>query len=875
MPNPDKLRIEYYPARRDIIFKVFENDIEIEVDREKFNKYSVEQEGKFVLSLQGNDFFDDILRPFAGKDNVNISIKTTRIDYEDFKNRVKKYNLDNNKTRINLNDLESEDELLEMREAFSLIKEQGEKIVTLLDDHYNCIKNIEANGESKSYLLNNAEKIEKIKTSIQEKVKSLSEDNNVNLCLVGSYSSGKSTLINTLLEYKIVPVDIRESTAKMIIIKGVKDLCDSYIKFSITDSDSKSTKQCSVKWDNTKKILFVEESNIAREVQNKIQEMIEANKTLQIYEQIYNFLNYINEMENLDSEIKLGFPISIDSKDIQYTIYDTPGTDSNYVNHRDILKEALNNQNNSILIFVLTPDSISGSGNKELMKYLLENYTNENTMIDIEQSFFVINKADTNTQLEVLKTSVLHRFEGDTNPIDLSEKKLFFIASNCGFAVKSKMNKIPVEDSIKWEFKKSLDFKYFQYNHYGKSEYATEKLLNESTDALKKEKDELMQYYICSGFYSLEAAIKEYGDRYAFTTKTSALFKSIEKAVYSVTDLEKRTSIGEPSDEAELNNKEKKLEAEKKKVKENLEETKNIYTNRLKKTSSKLEVGLDSNSFVDNLINPIEDTLKKKISHDGIGKFLPVRIDEQIRKDINDTISEIYSKFTNDYKEKREKYLSSINNDFVDTFMEKISEKISEETKKHLMLDKKLLELPAFELSKEIEEFFDNAKLWNNQLIKSLKKVLAQILREKDNNANLDSSKSIISSKNPQNKIRNIIDKVKKTPKTVNKNIEEPSTKIDSGEIKTISPKKFINSVTEWLNKNQTNIIQKFENDLSSAVNNLCDDLSKKFIDNIDTYSSKIRALNDDIDSLKKLFEDIKKLNKKMTEHMDIIKSKC
>ena len=36
---------------------------------------------------------------------------------------------------------------------------------------------------------------------------------------------------------EIVPVDIRESTAKMITIKGVKDFCDSYIKFSITDSD--------------------------------------------------------------------------------------------------------------------------------------------------------------------------------------------------------------------------------------------------------------------------------------------------------------------------------------------------------------------------------------------------------------------------------------------------------------------------------------------------------------------------------------------------------------------------------------------------------------------------------------------------------------
>lgn len=39
MPNPDKLRIKYYPARRDIIFKVFENDIE--VDHEKFKETNI------------------------------------------------------------------------------------------------------------------------------------------------------------------------------------------------------------------------------------------------------------------------------------------------------------------------------------------------------------------------------------------------------------------------------------------------------------------------------------------------------------------------------------------------------------------------------------------------------------------------------------------------------------------------------------------------------------------------------------------------------------------------------------------------------------------------------------------------------------------
>ena len=219
MAQPNKLVIKYHPAEGKISFKVLEGDTPIDKKYEKLQKY--ESKENFILNLQGEDFFDEILTPFIGKSSVDIEIKTTRLDYEDFKNQVNNYNKDS-KIKINLKDLCEANELLCMQDSFTQIKQLGASFSNLLLEYEKNIKKIECNTDSSQECIDkNIEKIREQYKKIKKDLTVLSEDNNVNICLVGSYSSGKSTLINSLLGYKILPVALAETTAKMIKIQGV------------------------------------------------------------------------------------------------------------------------------------------------------------------------------------------------------------------------------------------------------------------------------------------------------------------------------------------------------------------------------------------------------------------------------------------------------------------------------------------------------------------------------------------------------------------------------------------------------------------------------------------------------------------------------
>ena len=231
MSEAVKMRIEYYPARKSIDFTLFEADGKIvPATDDKLTKFSTDEKGKFVLNLHGNEFFKDILHPFYGKSCVQVSIKTTREDYEDFKLMVDSYNKSKDKEKtIRLCDFTEDDELPDMQQVFALVKNHGDRISELLDKAYLDIGNIKcASQNSRTYISKVAERIKNASDKIKEKRSSL-DDNRINLCFIGAYSAGKSSLINAILGYQILPVSIDSKTAKIMRIIGVHRLAKSYI----------------------------------------------------------------------------------------------------------------------------------------------------------------------------------------------------------------------------------------------------------------------------------------------------------------------------------------------------------------------------------------------------------------------------------------------------------------------------------------------------------------------------------------------------------------------------------------------------------------------------------------------------------------------
>ena len=293
MANLDTLIITYKPARQKISFDILENNNVVQKNYDEFEKYATKND--FVLNLQGAEFFEDILHPFAGRENVTIKMLTTRLDYEEFKNKVEDFNSKQNSKlpHINLEKLEEKQELLDMKTAFKEIKTQSLKIESILEKYWSDIKNISCNSTTaREYVDKIAEKIKREKDNISKKIKSLSEDNNVNICLIGTYSSGKSTLVNTFLGYKILPVDIGEATAKMIKIKGAKKIEDSSICFYIGEGEMQ--KVCTLVWNIGEKRLYIKDSNFEKEEQEIIKNKIEEHKTKRLDEQFFEMLNFIN-----------------------------------------------------------------------------------------------------------------------------------------------------------------------------------------------------------------------------------------------------------------------------------------------------------------------------------------------------------------------------------------------------------------------------------------------------------------------------------------------------------------------------------------------------------------------------------------------------
>lgn len=356
------LQMKYHPAKKEVEFRRFENGKEQAIRRGRLQKY-MNKKGSFVLQDHGNQFFEDIAKAFDSVKSLEMKVITTRIDYEDLEQMLEYYNTDpNTKCKINPTLLA---ELPDMNQTFKEVANFGEQAVAILEAHRSKlfdIKNISQDSVKKS-AENFAAQIDEEARNIKDKIASMN-DNKVSLCFTGVYSAGKSALINSILGYRILPEKITSETAKMFQISSPKDGKTISIKFDI---DNVKTV---LEWDEKKNSLEFKEGPHVNDERAQIQDCLNNNKSR--HDQISSVLAYLNGMNAVSHDIEILFPIPLDNESVQFTIYDTPGTDSNYIEHQEVLTNALSEQTQSILIFVAAPNKTEGTGNNALLKHLKE-----------------------------------------------------------------------------------------------------------------------------------------------------------------------------------------------------------------------------------------------------------------------------------------------------------------------------------------------------------------------------------------------------------------------------------------------------------------------------------------------------------------------
>jgi GTPase SAR1 family protein len=561
--------IMYHPVKKEIHFLAKVKGEFIEVPYKicpNLIPYSPEN-GEFLLQNQGNKFFDDIFEQFSNE-KISLVFKGTQVDYEDFCEKIAEYNKYAEEDRFTISNFI---ELPAVTDIFSRINDFCDETLKLFDTE-----------------LKDSEIRQSFQTRKQEfeKKRDQLSCSDINLCLVGTYSSGKSTFINTLIGRRILPESINSETAKMFRIRNAKN---PSVSFFLCSADYQSPNMVTLSWDETKKkFTFNSErpcETTKRKIQNEINNALVFH--LQQHEQLYQILKSINELPNaatedateyVDGIIDVNFPIQLDPN-LNFTFYDTPGTDSNSNEHLLVLQKALQQQTNSILIVIYEPTKMEGTGNSTLYKLIHSSRENADTKnkvhIDLTRSLHVINQADTRslTDLANLKNKKVgislketdKIYNEEAEYIDLATERLFFASSKAAYIAKAieanvdtederlwlanhrnEINNTPISDPLltKNESSEIETGMYFKLDKMANADNDTKRLMEDCMEELKKCDEPcenslhpiLHRVYVNSGLYAIEKEIIRYGEKYALAVKAKGLYDSISSVVDFIRD---------------------------------------------------------------------------------------------------------------------------------------------------------------------------------------------------------------------------------------------------------------------------------------------------------------------------------------------------
>lgn len=535
-----KIMIKYHPVKKEIHFLTDDNGSFNEVsytDSPALEEYSPEN-GEFLLQDQGYSFFNNLQEAFLGLQDTEIIFKGTKIDYEDFQKMVANYNeyqeREGSEMKLNLGGFV---ELPDVWAIYDEIKGVAGETVELFESEL-------SEGSIKDIFRLRKQKLDDKVTDI--------EQDNVNLCFVGTYSSGKSTFINAIIGAKILPEKIRPETAKMFRIKHAEL---PTVNFFVKKKNDDVASIASLVWsEEFNKFQFT--TNVNDGLKGQIDKVCQKNAGKPRHEQMRLLLTAINEMPNSPCEngqcfvegmIDVRYPMDIQS-DINFTFYDTPGTDSNSSEHLRILKDALAQQTNSVLIVMYEPVKMDGKGNSVLYDLMLKSQSDssneDGVTIDLSRSLHIINQVDRYGTTELRDAlskpirlsknaqDIIDESEETEFEYDLQDKRVFYVSSKaayCARAQKKGICDLDDEEFIEDSADKVIKRKYYKNNHMSDAEFDTQEVVKTSEAqfgqcGLDQVSDQL---YIASGMYAVEREIIKYAEKYALAVKAKGLYDAV------------------------------------------------------------------------------------------------------------------------------------------------------------------------------------------------------------------------------------------------------------------------------------------------------------------------------------------------------------
>ena len=338
----------------------------------------------------------------------------------------------------------------------------------------------------------------------------------VPVCVLGNYSTGKSTFINALIGSEILPSGTEPVTAKIYKISRSKYSDRAAVKFQYLGYDTEvrftavdtvlSTTAPTDEFIEELKDVFIEGTpdNLA----------VRVGRVLQI---VNDFENR-DDIDQISDLIEVAIPFKngvLANTQHPFVVFDTPGSNSaSNAKHLKVLKEAMANMTNGLPIFLSTPEALDSTDNENLYHIIreMEELDNRFTMI-------VVNKADgpglqRKDNSEAEKSRVLRQ----AVPRSLYSGGLFYVSSILGLGSKNGGDFV---DDFYAELFEDQESKYSNPEH---RRYKTLYIYNIMPDQIERRADAVAAkqtdlLYANSGLFSVESQIEAFAGMYSAYNK--------------------------------------------------------------------------------------------------------------------------------------------------------------------------------------------------------------------------------------------------------------------------------------------------------------------------------------------------------------------
>lgn len=283
--------------------------------------------------------------------------------------------------------------------------------------------------------------------------------------------------------------------------------------------------------DGFRAIVYDKEGNVIRETDNLTYEVMSE-------------LNENNQVSKIEAEGDIPF---LDAREIALMLVDTPGpNNSQNQEHKNTTYSSINNDSNSLILYVLNGTQLSTNDDNALLNYVADQIKKGGKQVR-DRFLFVINKMDGfNPEEEDIGKAIksaeryLYR-HGIENP------QIFPCSAFTALNIRSYLKGVDI-DNLKRADEKKLPSaardtlpmidKFIEYDSMHLEKYTTlspsaQRELNYKLKQAQERNDTKEQALIHCGIYSIESAIMAYVKKYAKTKKVKDLVETFQEVLES------------------------------------------------------------------------------------------------------------------------------------------------------------------------------------------------------------------------------------------------------------------------------------------------------------------------------------------------------